>query len=293
MSNKILVTGATGQFGKAAVDFLLQKGAASGSISALARSEAKAENLRNKGVDVRIGDYDDYNSLVKAFEGIDTLLFVSGSDVANRERQHKNVVEAAKQAKVQRIIYTSYLRKSAAEASPIRFVAESHAATEGFIKESGINYTILRNGLYADVMPMFWGRNVLETGIVLPTGDGRAAYTTREDMAEAAALLALGEEQGNTEYTLAAPENLSMRDAAGILSEIAGKEIAYTDPGAEAYRQMLAGAGVPAESIEGVVTFAEAIRQGEFTAEKTDLEDILGRKATSLKDYLKTVYARN
>jgi NAD(P)H dehydrogenase (quinone) len=292
MNNKILVTGATGQLGQAAVNFLLQKGVSANSISALARSESKADNLRNRGVDIRIGDYDNYDSLVKAFEGIDTLLFVSGSDVANRKRQHQSVVEAAKQANVRRIIYTSYLRKNEPKASPIAFVAESHVATEEFIKESGINYTILKNGLYADVLPMFWGPTVLETGIVLPTGGGRAAYTTREDMAEAAAIIAISEVKNKTEYTLAAPENLSMQYAADILSEVTGKKVAYIDPGVEGYRQMLAGAGVPAENIEGVVTFAEAIAQEEFAADKTDLEDILGRKATSLKDYLQTVFTQ-
>lgn len=108
----IQVTGATGNFGKAVIDFLLQKGIPANQISALIRDEAKAKPLADKGIILRVGDYNDYTSLVKAFCGIDKLLLVSSSDMKDRSSQHINAVRAAKEAGVKHIIYTSFQRKN-------------------------------------------------------------------------------------------------------------------------------------------------------------------------------------
>ena len=107
---KILVTGATGHFGKAAIEFLLKKGTPATSIAALVRDEAKAENLNRLGIELRKGDYDDYASLVKAFTGVDNLLLVSSNDINNRSVQQANAVKAATEAGVKHILYTSFVR---------------------------------------------------------------------------------------------------------------------------------------------------------------------------------------
>lgn len=87
MSAKILVTGATGNFGKTTIDFLLEKGIAASNISALVRDETKAEELKTKGITIKVGDYNNYDSLVTAFQGADKLLLVSGTDLENRGKQ--------------------------------------------------------------------------------------------------------------------------------------------------------------------------------------------------------------
>src|SRR5690554_5438103 len=94
----ILVTGATGEFGKHAVQQLREKGVSTSDISVLSRSEEKAISYKEDGITVKTGDYTNYDSLVKAFEGVDKLLFVSSSEIENREAQHENVVRAAKSA---------------------------------------------------------------------------------------------------------------------------------------------------------------------------------------------------
>ena len=143
----ILVTGATGPLGKAVVESLLKKTPAS-NITALVRDPAKSEALKEQGVDIRQGDYNNYDSLVKAFTGIDKLYFVSGNDIPNRSTQQANVVRAAKQAGVKHILYTSFQRKNETFSSPIALVAQSHLQTEKALKESGIPYTILKHTLY-------------------------------------------------------------------------------------------------------------------------------------------------
>lgn len=286
----IVVTGATGNLGKSTIEFLLKKGVAPNNIAALVRNEDKAIDLKEKGITIRIGDYDNYQQLVEAFSGIDKLLLISGSDILNRLKQQENAVKAAKEAGVKHILYTSFERKNETDTSPIHFVAASHIATEAFIKQSGLVYTIFRNNLYLDILPWFFGENVLETGVFLPAGETKAALTLREDMAEAIANVLMNEGHENQTYSLSNHENVSMIDIAKSLSEIVGKTITYTNPTTQLYVETLSKANVPSEFIGMFAGFSEAIKQGEFEVNNTDLERLLGRKPITAKQYLATIY---
>ncbi len=287
----ILVTGATGHFGKTTIDFLLKKGVSTAEISALVRDEEKAKSLQEKGIKLTKGDYDNFGLLVAAFKGVDKLLFVSGSDVTKRMKQHENVVNAAKEAGVKHIVYTSFTRKKEDETSAISIVAQSHIKTENLIKTSGIPYTILHNGIYADMLPIFLGEKVLETGVYFPAGDGKVSFTTRHDMAEAAANILTSVGHEGKEYEFANTENISFLDVANILSEITGRKVTYLNPVAEEYKTALTNAGVPTEYVGFFAAFAEAMKQGEFETDETDLPQLLGRKPTPVAQYLKQVYS--
>lgn len=291
MTQQLLVTGATGHLGKATIEFLLKKGIPAGNIHALVRDETKAAELGKTGIHLKYGNYDDYASLVKAFIGIDKLLLVSGNDITGRLQQQINAVNAAKEAGVKHILYTSFIRKNETETSPISFVAQSHIVTEKHILSSGLNYTILKNGIYTDMLPVFFGEKALETGIYFPAGEGRAAYATRSNMAEVAANILAGEGHENKIYTIANTGNYSIRDAAQTLTELTGKNITYTSPSFETYVETATGAGMPAEYANMFAAFAEAIRQEEFESKETDMERLLGRQPDTLKDYLKGVYS--
>lgn len=290
MNKNILVTGATGHFGKAVISFLLEKGISPDNIIALVRNEEKAKDLKAKGVALKFGDYDNYNSLVNAFDGIDKLLFVSASDIENRGKQHKNVVKAATEAGVKHIFYTSFVRKNETETSPIAVLAKAHIDTEIAIKSSGMKYTIFRNNLYLDVLPMFLGENVLETGVFLPAGNAASAFALRTDMAEATANVVANSDHENKDYEFSNTENFTFQDVAMILSRISNKNITYTSPDKETFTNVLTQAGVPAAAIGMAAGFAEAIKQGEFQSSQTDLDRLLGRKPTSLETFLKQVY---
>ena len=290
----ILITGATGHFGKATIQQLLNKGVAAANITALVRDEAKAEPLKEKNINIAVGDYDDYPSLVKAFTGVDKLLLISGNDLEKRATQQLNAVRAAREAGVKFIVYTSFERKNESDASPIAMLAKSHIATEQAIKESGIPYSILRNGLYADVLPMFLGAEVLEKGIFFPAGEGKVAFATREEMAEAAAnILLTGNGHAGTEYTIANNTNYSFTDIAGLLTDLTGKKVAYSNPEANVYADALLAAGVPAVAVSLFGGFAEAVKQGEFDSKRSDLEFLLGRKPAPLIEYLRSTYINN
>ncbi|MBI3233286.1 MAG: NAD(P)H-binding protein, partial [Bacteroidetes bacterium] len=178
----ILITGSTGHLGTATIQQLLKHTSAN-NIVAFARDENKAKHLKDLGIEVRLGSFDDIASIEKAMAGIDKVLLVSGLD-PHRFQQHKNVVDAAKKAGVSQLAYTSVAFKDF-QSSVIKPLMESHFQTEDYIKESGLNYTLLRNTLYTDGVPMFVGEKVFETGIILPAGDGKVPYALRGEMAEA------------------------------------------------------------------------------------------------------------
>jgi NAD(P)H dehydrogenase (quinone) len=268
----------------------LKKGVSPNNISALVRDEAKAEDLKAKGVVIKIGSYEDYNVLVEAFKGVDKLLLVSGSDPEKRGKQHENVVKATKEAGVKHILYTSFERKNEDETSPLAFIARTHLLTEKLMKESGLAYTILRNNVYMDFVPMFLGDKVLETGIYFPAGAGKAGFALRSEMAEAAAQVLAGEGHEDKEYHISNTENVSFGDIAKMISDITGKQIAYHSPDPVTYIDNLVKAGVPREYALMFAAFGEGIRQGELEAATTDLETLLGRKPTSMKAFLATVY---
>lgn len=292
--SKILITGATGHLGAATIEYLLQKGINANQISALVRDESKAGDLKAKGINIVIGSYDDYASLTTAFNGVDKLLFISASDIVKRLPQHENVIKAAIETGVKHVVYTSFERKNETETSPLWVLAQAHLNTEKWLKESGITHTILRNNLYMDFIPVFIGEKVIETGtIYLPASSGKVSVALRSEMAEAAANILATSGHENKTYHFANTEAYTYADVATYISEVTGKKIQYISPSVDEYNQTLANAGVPAEYIGVFAGFATAQAQGDLEAVSNDLQNLIGRKPTSLKEFLKTVYSSN
>lgn len=289
----ILVTGATGHFGKAAIDHLLQQHVPAGSIAALVRDEAKAAALKEKGIILRKGNYDDYASLVQAFTGVDKLLLVSASDIASRSVQQANAVKAATEAGVKYILYTSFERKTESDSSPIAAVEKAHIETEQLILDSGIDYTFFRNNLYSDFIPVFAGEKVLETGLFWPSGKGRIAAAGRTEMAEAAANVLTGNGHAGKIYRISNTTNISFEEVAAIISDVTGKTVPFIDPPAADYITALTAAGVPAVYTELFASFAAAIKQGAFENTAADLEYLLGRKPESAADFIRRTYQQS
>ena len=283
----ILVTGATGHLGKATIDHLLKSTSAS-NIVALARDEAKATPLRELGVKIALGTYDDTAALERAMQGVEKVLLISGLD-PNRLEQHKNVVDAAKKAGVAHIAYTGIPMKDM-EISALKQMMESHFQTEDYIKASGMTYTFLRNTLYTDDIPMFVGEKVLETGIHLPAGSGKVPYALRREMGEAAANILLQSEHENQVYDITGTELYSFQDVARELSQLSGKAVTYTDSDADTLAEQLKVAGVPEMLIMLALGFSADIKNHQFEELSQDLEQLLGRKPASLSIGLKELY---
>lgn len=278
---KYAITGSTGSFGSAAIDYLIAKGIAPSVIVALARRKEKAADLIKKGVDVRIGNYDDIESLKKAFNGVDKVLLVSGSEVGKRVSQHSNVIEAAKADGVKQIVYTS-LTKADSSSNPL---APEHKATEKALKESDLDYVILRNNWYmenyaADV------RQAAETGILATaTGKGKVSAALRNEYAETAANVLIQDGHSRKIYELAGmPWNFY--DLAKAASTVYGREIQFTPISAEVVKSNLLQAGMDDGTANFHILLDESIAAGSLEIESNDLASLLGRAPKSLEETL-------
>jgi NAD(P)H dehydrogenase (quinone) len=284
----ILITGATGQLGTTVIQTLLEKTSAN-QIAALVRDESKASALKEKGVDIRVGSYDDTASLDKAMQGIETVLLIAGTDEENRLRQHRNVVDAAKKAGVQCIAYTSRSLKD--RNALTNKLMEGHFQTEDYIKDCGLNYVLFRDVLYMDTIPQFvGGEKVFETGIYLPTDHGRVSFAMRSEMGEAIAHVLLEGNRDNRVYNLTGSESYSFDDVAATLTDLSGKVVGYTPIEKSAFEVQMKERGVPEMMIERVTGFLTDIKNGQEEEVSLDLEDLLGRKPASLREGLKVLF---
>lgn len=284
----ILVTGATGHLGSAIVNQLVKE-TPSNSIAILAREAKKAADFKNKGIEVRIGDFDTPAALNEALKGVNKIVLISGTDPVHRFQQHKNVVDAAKKNGVKRIVYTSVTMEDFAT-SDNQFLMQSHFQTEEYIKESGLSYTFFRNNLYADTILMFAGENPFETGIALPTGNGKVGFALRREIGEAIANDLLNNYTENKVYEITGSAAYSYADVASELSNLSGKTVTYTDIDPNSYEAFLLKVGVPEHFVAVFTAFTADIKNNQHQKVTSDLERLLGRKPIDFSLALKELY---
>lgn len=286
----ILITGATGNLGSSIIENLLNQIPAK-NISALCRDQEKAKLLAEKGITLHIGDYNDKPSLVKAFKNVDKLLLISSSG-NNPLQEHKNVIDTAKEVGVKHIYYTSGALNRNVRESKLGCLADSYFITEDYIKESGLIYTIFQNGLYAETIPYFIGENALQIGIYFPAGAGKASFAKRDEMAEAIANVLASDGHDDKTYVTSALPSYSFIEIAQILSNLTSKQVQYDSPTPTAYEEKLKSYGLSDEDIWYSSLLAAIIKNHEYYVDNgSDLENLLGRKPTDLKTYLKDTYS--
>lgn len=271
---KIGVTGATGQLGRIVVEKLKERVSAE-SIVALVRTPEKALDL---GVKARVFDYNKPESLAESLQGIDSLLLISGNELGQRAQQHANVIDAAKQAGVKWIVYTSVLH---ADTSTLSLAAE-HLLTEVALKASGVPYTILRNGWYTENYTGSLSGAVAAGALIGSAGDGKIASAARADYAEAAAVVLTSEGNVGKVYELAGDEYYTLTELAAEVSRQTGKNIPYNNLSEAEYANILKSFNLP----EGL---ALALASWDVSASKNDLFDdahqlsrLIGRPTTPL-----------
>ncbi|GAB18757.1 putative NAD(P)H--quinone oxidoreductase [Gordonia effusa NBRC 100432] len=276
------VTGATGGLGGAAIDALLASGVEATDIVAVVRDSAKAASLADRGVQVRQADYSDVRALTTALSGVDKLLFVSGSEVGQRAAQHANVIAAAKSAQVSFTAYTSLLRATDSALA----LGDEHRATEKALAESGLAYSLLRNGWY-------WENYLAATDAAIESGtlygaagDGRVAGASRADYARAAAAV-LVSDSPRAVYELAGDQPLTYADIAAQISTASGKPVVYQNLSQADYAAALAGNGLP-EPVANILADADAgVATGQLDSTSTDLVDLIGRPSTPFNEVLR------
>ncbi|WP_164109903.1 MULTISPECIES: SDR family oxidoreductase [Sphingobacterium] len=285
-----LITGVTGHLGNAAAEAFLQQEGAS-KLTVLSRNHEKAKSWAERGVEVKIGDYNDYKSLVNAFKGVEKLLFVSSSDLENRASHHQNVIAAAKAAKVNHVIFTSFQYQSTAGDSP-NGLMPVYKTTEDLLIASGLTYTILRNGIYMDMLPDIIGPAIREGKVLFaPAGDTPVAFTSRNDLAQAAANVLVNDGFENRIIDLVNGQRVCFQEIADQLGDVLKLKIMYLNVSDTEYQQALLDAGLPPIVVGLFVGILKSIKAGEFDKTGMDLEAILGRTPLQVKNFLEAYYA--
>lgn len=280
----IVVTGATGQLGRAIVERLVQLVPAS-QIGASARDPNKASSLAALGVRVRRGDFEDAAGLRQAFEGATQVLIVSSNARASGGdalAQHRTAIEAARAVGAKRVLYTSHMAANAASAFPPML---DHAATEVMLRDSGLAWTSLRNGFYAASGVALLG-NGLQTGRVEAPADGKVSWTAHADLAEAAARILAdeGRYDGPTP-PLTASRALDLADLAAIASELQNKTIRRETISDAQFAEAMVARGAE-RAVSLVLGLYLASRNGEFSAVDPTLAQLLGRPPTDMREVI-------
>lgn len=283
----IVVTGATGQLGRLIVQHLIADGVAPGEIVATGRRVERLADLSAQGVRVVESDYARPETLVEAFTGAGTLMLVSGSEVGQRTPQHRNAIEAAKAAGVQRIVYTSVLH---ADTTTLP-VAPEHVETEALLRESGLAITLLRNGWYTENYLGDLAQAAESGAIVAAVGDGRVASAARDDYAAAAATVLRTEGHEGAVYELTGDSAWSFQELAAAATEVLGRPVEYRPVTLDEQRAALEAAGLDAGTIGFVLAMAENTANGALAEVTGDLTALIGRPTTPLVDALRAAQA--
>ena len=278
----IFLTGATGQLGSLIVDQLLGIVDAS-QLGVLVRSEEKGAPFAEKGIAVHVGDYEDPASLVAAFQNVDVLLFTSNTDFTRRQAQHEHVTDAAKEAGVGRLVYTSIVATD-----PETPLVASHLATEEYIKASGVPYTFLRNNFYMDMFVDQVQNAIAQGAYFSPMGaNNGAAFVTREDIARVATAVLTTDGHEGKIYNLTGPEVVTPTVFAEVASAISGKTIPFEQISWDALTQGLQASGMPEQVVQMIMMSTQILDSNILALVSDDVGDVTGTPANSFMDYMK------
>ena len=288
----LMVTGANGNLGGQVIANLLEMVGPSGFVAGTRDPTSPfAQELAASGVAVRRADFDDPDTLAAAFEGVEAALFISTyAPNSARAGQNRNAIQAAKKAGVKRLAYTSFA--GAGPTATADHSVEVHWPTEQALMASGMDYTILRHALYADIMVGDLDET-LATGVLRRSGgSSRCAYIARDDLGVSAATVLARPGHANRVYTETMEATLTCQEIAAMMSEVFGREIRYEAvPSADWARYMTEHWGVPAELSKSSLGTMRAVENGEFDIATHDYETITGRKPQTMKQFLERVKA--
>ncbi len=276
---KIAVTGSTGQLGNIVINELKKRTDVK-NIVALVRNPQKAAHL---GVETRLFDYNQPEKLADALKGIDRLLLISSSEIGQRAPQHKNVIDAAVKANISKLFYTSLLHLD----TTTLVLGDEHKITEQHLKESGLDYTLLRNGWYTENYTQSIPQALEHGALIGSAKNGKIASAPRQDYGEAAAIALTLETEQPKIYELAGNTAYTLEELAQEVSHQTQKTIVYKDLPENEFAAALQQAGLP-EGFANVLASSDvSASKGDLFSESKDLSNLLGRNTTPLSTSIK------
>lgn len=275
------VTGASGQLGRLVADQLLSA-VPSRDVVLLSRHTDALASYADRGVDVRRADFDEPDSLAEAFRGVDRLLLISIDQLGpKRIEAHGRAIDAARKAGVEVVAYTSLPRTGSPNPAG---VAPDHAGTEDLLRGSGLEWTFLRNNVYAELQLAAVAQAAESGQWLTNAGAGATAYVCRADCAAVAAGVLTGEGHHQQIYDVTGPQAWTAHDLAALAAERSHRPVEVVHVDDTAFAHALEQSGLPTEAARLLTSFNIATRDG-YLDNVTDIVDrIGGRPATSLRD---------
>jgi len=274
-SRRVAVTGATGAVGGRVARTLAAAGVP---LRLVVRDASRAPDLGAADVEVAVATYGDHEASVAALRGADVLFMVSAAEAVDRLAQHRGFVDAAVEAGVRHVVYTSF---QGAGPDAVFTLARDHAATEEHLAASGLATTVLRDSFYLDVLPEFAD----EAGVLRgPAGEGRVAAVARADVADAAAaVLQAPEAHAGQVYELTGPEALTLSEVVARLSAVLGRPFTYhPETVEEAYESRQRWQPEPWQADAWVSTYT-SIASGEVSRVTDDVRTLTGHAPLSIE----------
>lgn len=284
---KILITGATGGLGGLTLEFLLEmKHIPKEQVVALVRKPNV--DLFDKGIEVRLGDYDDSDSLDRAFNGIEKILVISSQSLDNMHRLQQlfHVIMAAKKNNVEHIVFVGL-----ADADKRLFGLEDvDMAMEHMILASGITYTFMRNPVYLDVL-LYDMQLAIKTGKLLSaTNDCAFNYVVKRDLALANATVLSEDGHQNKIYDLSSNDLMTYSELAKILSDVTGETITYEEKAADEVIANMVDENIDIEATKSLVeSFQKLISEEQFINTSDDLAKLIGNNASTKKEAISSL----
>ena len=280
---RVTITGAAGHLGRHVTQHLLGRLAPEQLVLVTRRPEALRE-LRARGAEVRFGDFDDPPSLVEAFAGGERMLLISTDALGRRLPQHRAAIDAAATAGVGHVVYTSAV--SPVASSPIGVIASEQGKTEALLQSSGMAWTILRFGNFAELVLPPAATAVQNGRLVTNNGRGRITFISRRDCAEVAAITLTTDGHTGRTYEIGGSEALSASDLADLYGELSGRPVKVVNLSDTGLMSVLVGIGTPVPAARRITAFGRAVRRGYFDVVDPDFERLTGRSPVALRDVL-------
>ncbi|MGC0371081.1 SDR family oxidoreductase [Microbacterium sp. SLBN-111] len=278
----LLVSAANGHLGRHVLDALIERGVPASDIVAGVRTPAKADDIAARGIHVVEFDYSRPETLTAGLEGVTRVLLISGTD-PDRATGHRNVVEAARAAGIERLVYTSAPRVDEIEYA----LGADHLATERAIAASGLDATILRNNWYTENYLDSVSRAAESGVIVAAVGDGRVASANRRDYAEAAAVALTTDDFAGQTLELGGDVTWTYDELAAAAAEVLGREVVYQPVSVEQLAAGLQQAGLDAGTAAFVAGIDDAIARGALSQTDGTLARVIGHPTTPLVEGLR------
>jgi len=285
---KYIITGATGHLGNHIFNELI-KLVPSSDVTAGVHTVAKAKHIADTGAKVVAIDFFKENTLIDAFGDKDVLIYVPSKshDSYSRVTELENVIKAAKTAHVGHILAMGFIADQ--ENNPFDLSA-FYGYLPRRLASSGIPYTIVKNGLYADPLVPYLPELIERHNVIYPMGDQALSFISLNDSSKAFAKVAATKEllKNGKIYTLTQERNYTMPELAQVLSEVSGAKIGYQPVTLQEFSDIYN------EGNEGhmLSSMYDAGGRGLLDEVSSDYQTIMGHPATTLKDFLTKNYKK-